>query len=94
MIAILFPKLYLVWMIKSKTAAFLESCKWAHDKFTWRDVKYVINGRSGGAGMSVCWVNKALARRFVVEQRVQVIVGVEKGKENKVPREWEEKKNN
>lgn len=54
MIAILFPKLYLIWMIKSKTAAFLESCKWAHDKFTWRDVKYVINGLSGGAGMSVC----------------------------------------
>lgn len=43
---------YLVWMIKSKTGAFLASCKWAHDKFTWRDVKYVINGLSGGAGTS------------------------------------------
>lgn len=52
MIAISLPKLYLIWMIKSVTGEFLESCKWAHDKFTWRDVKYVINGRSGGAGMS------------------------------------------
>lgn len=40
-------------MIKSKTGEFLESCKWAQDKLTWRDVKYVINGRSGGAGISV-----------------------------------------
>lgn len=53
MIAIPVQRIYLVWMIKSKTGAFLESCKWAHDKFTWRDVKYVINGRSGGAGTSV-----------------------------------------
>lgn len=79
MIAISFPKLYLVWMIKSKTAAFLESCKWAHDKFTWRDVKDVINGRSGGAGISVCCINKELTQRIIVrttgQQRVGVIVG-------------------
>jgi hypothetical protein len=46
-------KCYLICMIKSTTGSFRASCKWAHDKFTWRDVKYVINGRSGGAGTSI-----------------------------------------
>lgn len=35
------------------TGAFRGSCEWAHDKFIDRDVKLVINGRSGASGMSV-----------------------------------------
>ena len=57
-------------MIKSSTGEFLESCKWAHDKLTWRDVKYVINGRSGGAGTSKVCVNKGW-REIIVEHEVK-----------------------
>lgn len=88
MIAISFPKLYLICMIKSSTAAFLESCKWAHDKFTWRDVKYVINGRSGGAGTSERREQKATVRptaeKSLSNTKVGGVDGVGGRKENKI----------
>lgn len=58
---------YLICMMKSITGSFLASCKWAHDKFTWRDVKYVINGRSGGAGTSV---RERITKEFFINERM------------------------
>lgn len=43
---------YLVSMMKCVTGAFLQSCEWAQDKLTERDVKLMISGRSGGSGTS------------------------------------------
>lgn len=39
-------------MMKCVTGAFLQSCEWAQDKLTERDVKLMISGRSGGSGTS------------------------------------------
>lgn len=91
MIPISFPKLYLICMIKSSTAAFLESCKWAHDKFTWRDVKYVINGRSGGAGTSERREQKATVRPTAEKSLSNTKVGeVGEGKREKAKRRLEQ----
>lgn len=51
-IRFLFCLIYLVSTRKCVTGAFLGSCEWAHDKFIERDVKLVINGRSGASGTS------------------------------------------
>lgn len=43
---------YLVSIKKCVTGALRGSCECAHDKFIDRDVKLVINGRSGASGTS------------------------------------------
>lgn len=55
MILLCFIWAYLVSIRKCVTGALRGSCEWAHDRFIERDVKLVINGRSGASGTSIKW---------------------------------------